>query len=260
MTVRTKIILKLPLLWWRNHRARVLAKKIKKWKDGSRYPSQWRIKYVIKHTKKFLKMMKVKITVKGYENIIKAPALLTPNHASALDPLIILIALKNPSLVKSDHQIETVFLAKEELKKNRFRGYLNIINTFYLNRENPREALKKLDEFLDYAKVHQKLAVVFPEGTRSKDGKIQEFKAGAFRIAKQGFLPIIPVTINNSLGANNLSRRKWLDVQVIFHPAIKPIEFMALDTKSIGEKVQKIVTKDLKISDIQRSKFENKIA
>lgn len=155
-----------------------------------------------------MKILKIKINVKGYENIPKGSVLLTPNHASYFDPAIIIFALINPSKISTDYQLEPVFLAKEELKKDRFRGYLGILSSFYINRNNPREAIKQLDEFITFAKNNQKIAVVFPEGTRSKNGDINEFKSGGFRIAKQGFIPIVPVTINNSLAATDFDRRQ----------------------------------------------------
>lgn len=155
-----------------------------------------------------MKILKVRIDVKGYENIPKGTVLLTPNHASYFDPAILIFALINPSKVPSDHQFEPLFLGKEELKKDRFRGYLGILSSFYINRNKPREALKQLEDFMNFAKMHQKVAIVFPEGTRSKTGEIQEFKRGAFRMAKQGFVPIVPVTINNSFAATDFNRRQ----------------------------------------------------
>lgn len=246
MKVKTKIFWHYLFIGWRNHRARVLDKKIRKWKDESRYPSQWRIKYVIKHVKKFMKILKIKITVHGYENIPKGAVLLTPNHASYFDPAVIIFALINPSEIPTDFQFEPTFLAKEELKKDRFRGYLGILSSFYVSRTNPREALKQLDEFITFVKNNQKVAIVFPEGKRSKTGEIEEFKSGAFRIAKQGFVPIVPVTINNSLAATDFNRRKWLNIEVIFDKAIKPITFMGSEAKDLSQKVQRIVENNYK--------------
>ncbi len=254
MKVKTKVILFFPIIFWRKHRANVLAKKIRKWKDESRYPTQWRIKYVIKHIKKFFKIMKIRVDVKGYENIPKGTVLLAPNHVSLFDPGILVLALINNSPIPTDHQFEPLFLAKKELKKNFFKGYFNILSTFYVNRSNPREALKDLDEFMNFAKKHHKVGIIFPEGTRSKTGEIQKFKGGAFWIAKKGFIPIIPVTINNSLSASNLNRRNWLNVEVIFGKPLKPINFLGQDTKAIAERVEKIVSSSLKKSDGKRSK------
>ena len=99
---------------------------------------------------------------------------------------------------------------------------------------------------MNFAKKHQKVGIVFPEGTRSTNGEIEQFKSGAFRIAKKGFIPIIPVTINNSLTASNLNRRQWLHVEVIFDKVLKPITFLGQDTKEISTRVHDIVKSNFK--------------
>ncbi len=60
-------------------------------------------------------------------------------------------------------------------------------------------------------------------------------------MAKKSFMPIIPVTINNSYSASNLDRTEKLKIQVIFGKQIKPMSFISLDTKSLAAKVQKII-------------------
>ena len=48
---------------------------------------------------------------------------------------------------------------------------------------------------------------IFPEGTRSKDGEIHNFKAGAFLLAKDAGAPILPIVLNNT---NKMMRKGWL--------------------------------------------------
>ena len=115
------------------------------------------------------------------------------------------------------------------------------MNTFYIDRENPRAALDTLDEMTKFAKDNKKHIVIFPEGTRSKDGNLNEFKGGAFKVAKQAFLPIVPVTINNSLAAADKNRAEKLTVTITFHPVMKPMSFMTSETKDIAARVQKVV-------------------
>ena len=191
--------------------------------------------------RKLLKKLGIKLVVKGFEHLPKGTALLTPNHQSFLDPAIIFSSFKNPEQGSEHVNKVSVFLAKEELKTNRkLMGYAKLTNTFYINRSNPRESLKIMNEMTEHAKKHHKYMVIFPEGTRSKDGNIKEFKSGAFRVAKKGFMPIVPVTINNSLLISNLNRKKII-VEVIFHKPIKPMTFIAKDTKTIASMVQKII-------------------
>jgi 1-acyl-sn-glycerol-3-phosphate acyltransferase len=67
-------------------------------------------------------------------------------------------------------------------------GYISI------DRSHGRQAIKSLDE------AAQKIAagtsvIIFPEGTRSKDGKLYDFKAGAMVLAIKSGVPIVPVAI-----------------------------------------------------------------
>ncbi|WP_128008378.1 lysophospholipid acyltransferase family protein [Mycoplasma sp. ATU-Cv-508] len=246
MPIKLKIFFMFPIFAWRNHRAKVIARKIKKWKDESRYSEQWKNDFVLKRARQYAKLLNVKVIVKGRENLPRTVALLTPNHSSFLDSSIMLIALAYPGNDKQEANIQSVYIAKKELKKNRFRGYLDILHTFYIDREKPREAIKVFGEFIDYAKKHKKLAVIFPEGTRTKDGLISTFRSGAFTLAKKYYLPIVPVTINNSWGIGDLTRKGDLTVEVVFDKPIKPVSFINQDAKTLAERVEKIVKRNWK--------------
>lgn len=242
MNSKIKVGLYYPIIAKNNRKARKITKKLDREDMADRYPVQWRNDWVVKKCVKILKIINVKLEVIGYENIPKQPAILTPNHASSFDPVVLLAALTNPGDSPDDLNQKIIFIAKEELQKNKkMRGYAGMINTFYIKRNNPRQALKVINDALEEARNSHRHLVIFPEGTRSKDGKIEEFKGGAFKIAKKGFMPIVPVTINNSLSVTNLSRKKKLHVQVIFHTPIKPLSFMSSEVKGIATRVQKIV-------------------
>lgn len=261
MTPKSKAIIKAPLWGWRNFRARGLSRKIKKFQDDQRYGEQFKNDYVLSRAKKMLKLLNIDLEVIGYDNLPKNPVLLTPNHSSSVDPVLMVAALENPEQGGDNVNPKSVFIAKEELRKNkRVRGYADILNTFYIDRKNPRQALEVLDEFVEHAKATKKHMVVFPEGTRSQDGQLLEFHGGSFKIAKKAFLPVVPVTINNALSATDLNRKGRLKVQVIFHPVIKPMSFMTSETQAIAAQVQKIVQSKLVKPEGKRSETDKKIA
>jgi 1-acyl-sn-glycerol-3-phosphate acyltransferase len=169
----------------------------------------------------------------------KGSAILAPNHMSVIDSPLILLALKKQTQDKDVKNKETTFIAKKELESNKkFSGYLGLLNAFYIDRKNPRQALKTFNEISPYLKEYKKYITIFAEGTRSKDGNMGQFKSGAFRIAKKDYLPIVPVTINNTLNATNLNRKKRLNVEIIFHPVIKPSTFISKNTEQIAKLVQ----------------------
>ena len=262
MTPKLKIKLLLPILGIRQFKAKRLAKKIKKWaNEPERYPVAWKNEYIIKKAKQFAKLLNVDLEVKGFDKLPKHPVVLAPNHASSFDPALIMMALENPVAGEDYEDHKAVFIAKDDLKKNKkFAAYANILNTFYIDRKNPRQAIEVLNEMVDHAKKEKKHLVIFPEGTRSKDGNINEFKGGAFKIAKQAFLPVIPVTINNALSITDLNRKGKLKVQVIFHDEIKPMSFMTSENKYIAQRVQKVVESSWVKPEGKRSEEESKLA
>ena len=249
MKPKIKLIYSGPIWILRNWRAKKIAKKIKKYNDEERYSMQWRNDYILNRGKKFLKFLNVELEIIGYDNIPKSTSLFIANHFSSVDPTILVVAMKNPGQATDDINPMSVFLAKKELEKSkRFSGYMDILNTFYLDRENPRQTLQILNDIASHAKENRKHIVIFPEGTRSKDGRIQEFKNGAFRIAKKAFIPIIPITINNSFSAANLDREKKLKVQIIFHNPIKPLSIISMSHSDIAKKVKTIIEEKIKNS------------
>ena len=262
MKVKTKLIMSGVKLSWIIHRTKKIGKKYLKYEDEEKYPAQWRNDWSLKKTKKIAKKLMIELTVKGFDNLPKGGAILVPNHSSSIDPGIILMSLENPSKVSTDLNKLSVFIAKDDIRDNKkIKGFASLLNTFYIDRKSPRKALKEIDKFGDFVKKEKKYGIIFAEGTRSKDGKIQEFKGGAFRVAKKNLLPIVPVTINNAIGISNLSRTKPIKVEVIFGKPIKPMSLMTMDTKTIAAKVEKLVKKNWKAPvDKADRAYEEKVA
>ncbi len=252
MTLKQRIILFGIPAYWRSSRARRLAKKIaKNGSDG--YSEQYKNDWSVRKAHKLRKLANFKVEVTGWENLPKGPAILAPNHSSAADPIIMLMALENPQPGSDYLNYTSVFLSKEELKEKKFvRGYMEVLNSFYINRKNPRQSLKEMQNMFHHAKEHKKKIIIFPGGTREKEGKVGEFKGGAFRFAKKEFLPIVPVTINNALSVTNPSRSKKITVEVIFGKPIKPMTFLNIDTKVIAARIQKEVQRNWKAPEGER--------
>lgn len=116
------------------------------------------------------------------------PVLLIANHASNLDPTTIACGLPR----------KVHFLAKEELFKGAFGRFLRRVNTHPINRSGvDRTALKLC---VDLVKGGHML-LMFPEGTRTRDGELQSPKPGAAMIASQAQAMILPAYIDGSMRA-----------------------------------------------------------
>jgi 1-acyl-sn-glycerol-3-phosphate acyltransferase len=89
-------------------------------------------------------------------------------------------------------------MAKKELFYVPFMGWhLWTAGNFPIDRSDSRKTALSLKAVVEGIRAGKSLAV-FPEGTRSPDGNLQEFKQGAFKIAVRAQVPIVPVTIIGS--------------------------------------------------------------
>jgi 1-acyl-sn-glycerol-3-phosphate acyltransferase len=89
-------------------------------------------------------------------------------------------------------------MAKRELFYVPFMGWhLWTSGNFPVDRRDPRRTAKSLRKVIDGVRAGRSLAV-FPEGTRTSDGRLQEFKPGSFKIALRAGVPIVPVTIRGT--------------------------------------------------------------
>jgi 1-acyl-sn-glycerol-3-phosphate acyltransferase len=128
----------------------------------------------------------VKWRVKGSENIPNYPAIYIGNHTSLLDIPILFAAINQPLF----------YVAKMELKRVPFLGfYMQAMGMIFIDRSNRELAMASLRTAITDIEKGKSI-VVFPEGTRSKSGELQPFRRGAFVIASEGRIPIVPIVIH----------------------------------------------------------------
>jgi 1-acyl-sn-glycerol-3-phosphate acyltransferase len=124
-------------------------------------------------------------------------AILMANHESALDILVLFLAVPQ----------EVRFLAKKSIFYVPFLGWSMWLAGFVpVERERADKAKDVLGELAD--RIRNGLSVlIFPEGTRSRDGSLHEFKKSGFLLALKSGIPIVPIGISGSrpvLGARGL--------------------------------------------------------
>ena len=66
-----------------------------------------------------------------------------------------------------------------------------------IERSNPREAMASIERAAESIRKGSSV-ILFPEGTRTLDGKLQPFKRGAFSLAAKAGVPVVPLTINGT--------------------------------------------------------------
>ncbi len=141
------------------------------------------------------------------------------------------------------------FVSKKELGKGIPSISFNLRHggSVLIDRNNRRESLLKMSKFGDYLKETKRSAVIFPEGTRSRNGAPKEFrKNGMMMLFKK--LPeavVVPITINNSwklFKHGNFPIDLGVNVKLKVH---EPIPVNTEDPESLAAKVERTITADI---------------
>jgi 1-acyl-sn-glycerol-3-phosphate acyltransferase len=136
-----------------------------------------------------LALVSVKVEVAGLERLDPNQTyIFTPNHQSLIEvPLFVTYLARNPA-----------YLGKKEIFKYPVFGYgIGLIGVVPVDRSNSPaavESAKLATENLRRGKSY----VVYPEGTRSKDGRLLPFKKGAFMMAIDAGVPVVPITVSGA--------------------------------------------------------------
>ncbi|MCI8581848.1 MAG: 1-acyl-sn-glycerol-3-phosphate acyltransferase [Dorea sp.] len=173
----------------------------------------------------------VTIEVHGRENLPdKSGFMFFPNHQGLYDVLAIVEACPIPFSVVAKKEIKDIQFLKQVIAC--MKGYL-------MDRDDIRQSMKIIMDVTNEVKKGRNY-VIFPEGTRSKEGnQVQSFKAGSFKAATKAECPIVPVALINSFKPFDTNTISPVTVQVHFLPPLLYDEYKEMKTKEIADKVQK---------------------
>ncbi|RFF27517.1 MULTISPECIES: lysophospholipid acyltransferase family protein [unclassified Wenzhouxiangella] len=130
-----------------------------------------------------------RLKVSGLENVdFSKPHMLVANHQSMIEICALFMAVPVPLR----------FMLKASLGRVPFLGwYTRAMGMILLQRGNSAAVTAQLEHAAGLLRDGHSLAA-FPEGTRSRDGGVRAFKAGAFQAAIEAGVPILPVAIEGS--------------------------------------------------------------
>jgi len=185
-----------------------------------------------------LALVGVHVEVRGVEQLDPGQAyIFTPNHQSFIEvPLLVTYIKTNPG-----------YLAKKEIFRYPIFGYgIRLIGMVPVDRSNSPSAVESAKEATVNLK-RGKSYVVYPEGTRSSDGRLLPFKKGAFIMAIEAGVPIVPVSI---VGANKIMPKAQIKifpatVRITIHP---PIDTRAYSKTTAGDLMK--LTRDQVLSGL----------
>ena len=154
----------------------------------------------------FVRAVGVRVRVRGVERIPEGVCLFAANHTSAADPPAIISAIPRRVAV----------LLKESLFKWPIVGQAFQAARFIpVNRSDRESAIASVEK----ATLAGQSFLIYPEGTRSPDGRLQEFKKGAVVMAIKAGVPIVPMACS---GAHRIMEKRSL----VIHPGEIVVEFL----------------------------------
>lgn len=196
-------------------------------------------KYTDEERNKFLKYIvdianrggNVKIKSYGVENIPnKNGFMLFPNHQGMYDVLAILDVCQKPLSVVAKKEVAKIPLLKQLFK---------IMNVIFMDREDVRQSMQVIIEVSKQV-TQGRNYIIFPEGTRSKNGnKVGEFKGGSFKAATKAKCPIVPVALIDSFKPFDTGSTEEVIVQVHFLQPMMYEEYKDMKTNEIAEEVKR---------------------
>jgi 1-acyl-sn-glycerol-3-phosphate acyltransferase len=178
----------------------------------------------------------VKLDIQGLENINPYEAqVIISNHQGSFDIWAFMGYFPG----------QFRWVLKKELFRIPFMG-LAMRKAGYIgvDRAHPQQAMKDMAQALNCLK-QGKSVLIFPEGTRSRDGKVAEFKRGGFMLAYKAGVPILPVSISGSFDI--MHKGSWLiyprRIKMVIHP---PVAVKDLDKKAkreLPDKMRQMIIK-----------------
>lgn len=180
-----------------------------------------------------------RVRIRGLENLKDGQHyIFASNHLSLIDSPLLVAYL--PRTLR--------FLAKRELFSIPFMGwYMKSQGHIAIDRGDARATLRSMTEAAAIIHRERKSVLVFPEGTRSMDGALQEFKDGAALLAIRAQTPIVPVAVVGTDRVLPAKAKEIRSANVELRIGV-PIETAAYEQKQRGQ-----------LTDLLRSEVSNLI-
>ncbi|HXP70992.1 MAG TPA: lysophospholipid acyltransferase family protein [Candidatus Dormibacteraeota bacterium] len=184
-----------------------------------------------------LRIAKIRVRVEGLENIPPSVCIFAANHISNVDPIAFVPAI--PRRV-------SVLLKSELFRIPILSTAMRLAKFVPVDRADKEAAVASVNVALGVLKEGLSLAV-YPEGTRSPDGRLRPFKKGTFALAIEAGVPIVPVSIS---GAQHLMRKgEWTmrpgETVVRFGPPVDASQYTMERRMELLARVEELVAAGL---------------
>lgn len=205
---------------------------------------EWVYPWALFGARNWLRLSGMKVQVRGRELLDPARSyVFISNHRSYLDTATLFAFLGRRIGV----------IAKKEVLKVPILGYgMGFVNIMAIDRTNRELAIKTMDAATERLRSGISFGV-FAEGTRAQPGEFLKFKKGAFFMAAQAGVPIVPVAIKNTdlLMGKGTGEARTGTIEMVLLP---PIETRGLstdeDVQRLLEQVQQLIARELGVAKI----------
>jgi 1-acyl-sn-glycerol-3-phosphate acyltransferase len=165
-----------------------------------------------------VKLARIRVQIEGREHIPGQPSIFMANHVSNLDPPIMLPFFP----------YRTAFFIKRSLLNIPLVGFgMRLAGFIPVDRDGRLESARESVEAASKVLASGVNISTYPEGTRSRDGRLLPFKKGPFYLAMESGAPVVPVSIWGSehMMTKGSLRIKPGTAHLTFHPAVYPQQF-----------------------------------
>lgn len=177
------------------------------------------------------------VTVHGRDKIDTRTCIIVSNHQSLVDILVVFTLF-----------IHFKWVSKSELFLIPLIGWNMALNRYVSLKRGDKASIKQMYTACEKHLREGSSVFLFPEGTRSTNGEMREFKDGAFILAKRMNVPILPLVITGSRHAvpkNSLNYHGKSDMHIRVLDPIEPEHFANKRVKELTDEVQALIRRHL---------------
>lgn len=175
------------------------------------------------------------VTRLGKQNIDwKRTYIVISNHQSLLD-ILVAFSLFFPFK----------WVSKAEIFNVPFIGWNMVLNRYIKLFRGDKSSIAQMMNDSESHLNNGSSVYIFPEGTRSHNGQVKDFKLGAFNLAKKLNLPILPIAINgttNALPKHSLSFHGHHHITIEVLPAIEPERFSDESAEELAQRMKRLIS------------------
>ena len=207
---------------------------------------EWVYPWALFGGRNWLRLSGMKVRVRGGELLDPdRPYVFIANHRSYLDTATLFAFLGR----------RIGMISKKEVLKVPILGYgMGYVNVMAIDRTNRERAIETMDAATKRLRAGVSFGV-FAEGTRAKPGEFLPFKKGAFYMAVQAGVPIVPVAIKNTdiLMGKGTGQARTGTIEMVLLPAVETTRIKAdVEVQALIDRVQWAIAKELGVTKLAK--------